>query len=205
MKDEVALFEGLSVGREALITVGPESRGGTARKGKGGWRSETEAAIEAAVLNAQWFLSFHKLRRHSKALPTVEYISPKRRLPVRGFRTPGGRLLLWPWWMDDVFKLARTNPQTGLPLLERLDPTSLPLFMPVVEGLILWRVIFGKAVELMQSKVVDSDEGGAVELRKFQPELMDRVLKGVRNTLRALAGKGRRNAPGSNSVNRRTS
>jgi hypothetical protein len=138
------------------------------------------------------FLPLHKLRNHSKPVGTVEYVSSRRRLQVGGFRTPGARLLLWPWWMDDVLKLTRNNPQTGLPFVERLDPTSLPLFMPVVEGLILWRVIFGKAVTAMQSKVVDSDEGGDAELRRFQPELMYRVLKGVRYTLRALAGKGRR-------------
>src|SRR5262249_27197765 len=193
MKEEVSLFEGLGVGREALITAGPRGRAGIARKGKGGWRSDTEAAIEAAVLNAQWFLSLHKLRRHSKPIATVEYYHPRmtQRLPVHGFKTPGGRLLLWPWWMNDVLELERTNPQTGLPFLERLDSTSLPFFMPVVEGLVLWRVILGKAARAMQSKVVDSDEGGEVELRRFQPQLMHRVLTGVRNTLRALAGKGR--------------
>jgi len=49
MKDEVALFEALAVGSKALVTAGPRSRAGTAKKGKGGWRPETEAAIEAAM------------------------------------------------------------------------------------------------------------------------------------------------------------
>ena len=40
MKDEVALFEGLAVGSEALVTAGPRSRAGMARKGKGGWHEQ---------------------------------------------------------------------------------------------------------------------------------------------------------------------
>jgi hypothetical protein len=194
MKDEVALFEALGVGSDALVTASPRSRAGIGKKGKGGWRAETEAALEASMLNAQWFLPLHKLRHESKPLATVEYYHPqmKKRLQVHGFKTPGRRVLLWPWWMDDVLELTHNNPATGLPFLERLDATSVDLFMPVVTGLIYWRVIFGKAARTMQLKVVASDEGGDVELTRFQPELMGKVLTGVRHTLLALAGRGRR-------------
>jgi len=194
MKDAAALFEGLAVGSQALVTASPRSRAGTARKGKGGWRLETEVAIEAAMLNAQWFLPFHKLLRGSKPIRTVEYRYPrmKRRLQVRGFQTPGGHILLWPWWMDELLPLAETNPETGFPFLERLDSRSVDLFMPVIEGLLMWRVIIDKSAKQMQLKVVDRDEGGAVELVKFQPELIAKVLTGIRHTLWALAGRGRR-------------
>jgi hypothetical protein len=193
MKEGVSLFEGLGVGSEALITAGPRTRAGTARKGKGGWRDETEAAIKAAVLNAQWLIPFHRLRRKSKPLRTAECVHPrmKARFLVQRFETPGSRLLLWPWWMDELLPLTKTNPATGLPFLERLDGQSVDLFMPVIEGLFLWRAIFGKSLRQMQSKVVDRNEGGAIELVKFQPELIGKVLTGVRHTLLALAGRGR--------------
>jgi hypothetical protein len=194
MKDEVALFEALRVGSEALITAGPKSRAGTAREGKGGWRDETEAAIKAAMLNAQWLIPFHRLRRESKLIATVEYLRPRMKagFRVQGFATPGGRLLLWPWWMDELVPLTKTNPATDLPFLERLDRQSVGYFKPVIEGLFLWRVIFDKAAKKLQSKVVDRDEGGDVEMAGFQPELMGKVLTGVRYTLLALAGRGRR-------------
>jgi len=194
MKDEVALFEALRVGSQALITAGPKSRAGTARKGKGGWRDETEAAIKATMLNAQWLIPFHRLRRESKLIATVEYWHPrmKARFRVQGFETPGRRLLLWPWWMDELVPLTKTNPATDLPFLERLDGESVGYFKPVIEGLFLWRVIFDKAAKKLQSRIVDRDEGGTVEMAKFQPELMGKVLTGVRYTLLALAGRGRR-------------
>jgi hypothetical protein len=194
MKDEVALFEALAVGSKALVTAGPRSRAGTAKKGKGGWRPETEAAIEAAMLNAQWLLPFHKLLCASKPIRTLEYVHPRMKatLQVRGFKTPGGRLLLWPWWMDKLLPLTKTNPATGFPFLERLDGRSVDLFMPVIEGLFIWRVIFGKGAKQMQLKVVDQDEGGAAEIARFEPELIGKVLAGIRHTLLALAGRGRR-------------
>jgi hypothetical protein len=193
MKEEVALFEALGVGSEALITAGPRSRAGTAREGKGGWRDQTEAAIKAAMLNAQWLIPFHRLRRKSKVIAIVEYFHPrmKARFRVQGFETPGGRLLLWPWWMDELLPLTKTNPARGLPFLERLDSESVGYFMPVIEGLFVWRVIFDKAAKKLQSKVVDQDEGGDVEMTRFEPELIGKVLTGVRHTLLGLAGRGR--------------
>jgi len=194
LKDEVALFDALKVGTKSLIIGNPKSRAGMSKQGKGGWRSETEASVEAVILNAQWHIAFHKLRRHSKPIETVEYWHPrmKTKLRVEGFKTPKGRLLLWPWWLDNLPPLAQINPATGLPFLERLDEKSVKLFLPVVEGLFIWRAIFDGAVERLQRRVVDQDEGGEEEMDKLQPELIGKILTGVRNTLMALAGRGRR-------------
>lgn len=65
LKGKVALFEALKVGSESLIRANPRSRAGMPRRGKGGWKLQTEAAVEAVVLNAQWHIAFHKLRCNS--------------------------------------------------------------------------------------------------------------------------------------------
>lgn len=193
LKEEVALFEGLKVGTQSFITANPKSRAGMPKHGKGGWRLETEAAVEAARTNANWIASFLKIKDSSKRIQTFEYYHTemKKKFRVTGYRTPNGRTMLWPWWMEDLLPLAQMNSSTGENYFERLDEISVEYFLPVVEGLILWRSIFEECTEKLQRKVVDEDEGGE-EMAVFQPELFGKILKGVRNTLLALAGKPRR-------------
>lgn len=194
MKDEVALFEALKVGTRSFLASNPRSRAGIARKGKGGWRRETEAALEAARANASWFNVFVAIQGRSRLDHTRVFYHERmtEKYPVKVYHTPNGRVLLWPWWMDDFYRLVEGNPATGLPFFERLDKDSVERFLPVVRGLFLWRLFYEGHTATLQRRVIDWDEAGDLEVQTYQPDLVRKILVGAENTLYALAGMGRR-------------
>lgn len=193
MTDEASLFNRLGVGSNCSIPTNPKPRAGMAKEGKGGWLRETNAALEATFLNARLFMPMTILRNHSKLVRSTDYWHPrmKTELRVQFYRTPSGRILVQPWWFDDILKICAHD--TGrFPPVVALGKDTVAIFEPVIAGLVLWHQFFGGMMADLQQRVVDDDEGGSAELATYDPDLAVKVMGGVRNTLRALAGVGRR-------------
>lgn len=130
------------VGTEANIATRPASRAGTRQKREDqeetDWRKWVVAACEAARYNERYYLAFLKLRGVSKPKQPMN-IAPKRMrktMAVESYLTPGGRLLLWPWWLNDCFAIP-----------DELRTESLGAYKKVVEGLLLWHLVFHNAMK----------------------------------------------------------
>jgi hypothetical protein len=180
------------VGTEAHIVTRPESRAGTAKaradQTKGNWREWVEAACEAARFNNRYGLAFAELRRRSTLERTVN-LAPRRmrkEMPVQWYRTLGGRVFLWPWWMDACFVIP-----------EELRPESLDAYERAVEGLLLWHLVVHRAMKEGAAMLGEEfspprgGKGGGVAHGRigadYDPELANRINWQVIRTLRALA------------------
>lgn len=184
--EERSLFEALGVGSDAPVRTRPNTRGGNQRLGKGGWIVETQLAVEAAQRNADYFPVFFRLRHVSKLLRIIRPEHPKTRRQVefQEYETPHSRKLYWPSWLTSCASLPA-----------KLRPESLSAYRKVVEALLHWHIFSaGGEMERLQTKVVDEDEGHPEELKKYDPDLAEKIFKGVRGTLSAMAGQGRRGA-----------
>ncbi len=180
------------VGTEANIVTRPESRAGTRQKkgdqSDGDWRRWVEAACEAARYNNRYALAFWTLQMAS-TLEKTENRAPSRMrktMQVQSYRTPGGRELIWPWWMEYC---------TDIP--EELRAESLGNYERVVEGLVLWHLVVQGGMKEGAEMLGEGDQlqyggkaGSHADRSKtpdYDPLLALRITERVRKALHALA------------------